>query len=135
MIVADTNAVVALFLPTDCSVQAEAWWRQDANWAAPPLLFSELCNVLMGEVRRGNIELATAAAIADEAARRVRWLARPSNGAVLTAAHAGGLTAYDAEFVAAADAAGCQLLTADRAILRAYPGLCYRLGDSPPASR
>ena len=71
----------------------------------------------------------------DEALLRVRWLAQPSPGAVLAAAHTGNLTAYDAEFVAAAEAADCRLLTGDRAILRAYPDLCHRLSDKPPARR
>ncbi len=134
MIVADTNAVAALFLPTDASAQAETWWRYDPHWAGPPLLFSEFCNVLIGEVRRGHLTLADAAEIADEAANRVRWLARPSGGAVLAAAHAGKLTAYDAEFVTTAEAAGCRLLTADRAIIRAYPDICLVLSEGPPLS-
>ena len=119
MIVVDTNAVAALLLPTEATAHALAWWRHDPLWAAPPLLFSELCNVLLGEVRRGHVSLVDATELADEAARRVRWLARPASGALLAAAFAGSLTAYDAEFVAAAEAADGRLLTGDRAIIKA----------------
>lgn len=38
-------------------------------------------------------------------------------------AHRGGVSAYDAEFVCVADALGVPLVSADRRLVRAFPGL------------
>lgn len=42
---------------------------------------------------------------------------------VLRLAHTSGCTAYDCEYVAVAEALGVQLLTADRQVLAAFPGI------------
>ncbi len=133
MIVADTNAVLALVLNTDATPQARAWLAHDADWRAPPLMLSELRNALLGEIRREHLSAADAAAIADAVAQQIRWCPPPANGDVLAAALSGDLSAYDAEFVAAAQVTGARLLTGDKAILRAWPGLTMSLRDGPPA--
>lgn len=132
MIVVDTNAVIALVLRTEATEQARAWWRHDCDWHAPRLLLSELRNVLVGEIRRGQITVDHAAAITSAVGEQLRWTAECADERVLAAAIAGNLSAYDAEFVAAAQATRCKLLTADKAILRAYPDLVLSLRTAPP---
>ncbi len=131
MIVVDTNAVIALVLDTDATADARTWRRRDSDWHAPTLLLSELRNVLIGEVRRGNLELAGAAEVAEVIAEQINWLPPVASGEVLAAASSGGLSAYDAEFVAAARQHDVPLLTNDRAILRAFPGLAVSLRQPP----
>jgi predicted nucleic acid-binding protein len=134
VIIVDTNAVVALVLNTEATTLARAWLRHDADWHAPHLLLSELRNVLLGEVRRNNLAAVDCAAIADAVAQQIRWAPPPPSADVVAAALSGGLSAYDAEFVAVAQTAGVRLLTGDSAILRAYPSLTLSL-RSPPADR
>ena len=134
MIVVDTNAVVALLLNTDATEDARRWQQEHPRWAAPRLLLAEVHNVLIGEVRRGNLLLTDAVAMADAVDEHLTWLPDPPPASILAAAQAGNLSAYDATFVAAAEAGEARLLTADRAILRAYPSLAVRL-DAEAARR
>ncbi len=94
---------------------------------APPTPPNETGNSLAADDSR------TRAAIADAVAQQIRWCPPPANGDVLAAALSGDLSAYDAEFVAAAQVTGARLLTGDKAILRAWPGLTMSLRDGPPA--
>lgn len=57
MIVVDTNLLAYLLLPTPFTAQAEAVLDKDSDWLAPGLIHSELRNVFLGAVRRGDIAL------------------------------------------------------------------------------
>lgn len=122
MIVVDTNIVHYCWVRGQNTDLAQAVRRRDPDWHVPVLWRSELRNVLTAYLRRG-------------------LLSRPQIGRVLSAAGealAGGehkipdnlvldvvenstLTAYDCEFVALASALGVPLVTADKAVLKAFP--------------
>ena len=73
MIVVDTNVMV--YLLTGAGPGAEAGpgaaaarlLRGDPEWVAPPILLSEVRNVVVGLVRRGLMELTDAVAICEDA--------------------------------------------------------------------
>lgn len=67
MIVADTNIISYLFLPTAYSAKASQLYRHDADWAAPSLWRSEFRNVPALYLRQKIITLAEALLIQEEA--------------------------------------------------------------------
>lgn len=129
MIVVDTNVMVHLVTGSaEYGEKATALLRSDPEWAAPPILLSELRNVLIGFVRRGWVEITQAVAMHDDAVDllgdRITWV---NGGSVLEVSESLGLSAYDAEFVVAAEALKCELYSLDGAILAAAPGLARAL--------
>ena len=119
MIVVDTNVMVRLLMGEQEGIDANKLLEKDAEWAAPRLLLSELRNVLVGFVRRSELNPDQAKAMSDDASMilggRIASLSGPY---VIDTALECGLTAYDAEFVALARSLGVPLVTQDNAILR-----------------
>ena len=56
MIVVDTNVMTRLVVGGEDGADSMALLEQDAEWAAPGILVSELRNVLLGFVRRGRVD-------------------------------------------------------------------------------
>ena len=129
MVVVDTNVLAYLVVEGDRTDAAEALLRDDPEWAAPRLWRSELANVLALYVRRGELSLDDAARRHQAAADRVagREYDVPVDR-VLAATVAGLCPAYDAEFVTLAEDLGVRLVTADRPLARAFPGVAVLLG-------
>lgn len=116
MIVVDTNILVSFVLREEVGLQLR---RRDPEWAAPVIAVSEIRNVLMGFVRRGEATAARAKRMNSAAVGALGDRIHPVDGdAVLDAALACGLTAYDAEFVVCARALAAPLVTLDAAMLR-----------------
>jgi predicted nucleic acid-binding protein len=90
---------------------------------APDLLFAEFANSLLGYVRAGEFPVA----VAQERIELVRALplvVRPTSelaGVALTLGLELGLSAYDACYVALAEAASATLVTADGGLAAAFP--------------
>ena len=122
MIVVDTNVMIRLVVGGEEGADSRALLEQDAEWAAPGILVSELRNVLLGFVRRGALTPEQAKAMCDDA-----WLAlggrivSVSGAEVMDAALECGLSAYDAEFVVLARTLGVPLATSDSAMLEGAP--------------
>lgn len=124
MIVVDTNVVAYLLLPGPFTMRAEALFLDQPDWAAPSLWRSELRNVLCGYLRHGDLNLEQVIALQHQAEDLViRHPIDVQSDAVLKLASSSGCSAYDCEFVAAAELLGVRLITADRAILAAFPDL------------
>lgn len=122
MIVVDTNVMVQLVAAGDETVAAVQLYRRDSAWSAPPILMSELRNVLVGLVRRGAITEEQAKAMTDDASAILGdRVAAVSGRQTIAAALECGLTAYDAEFVVLARGLRVPLATLDRAILSGAP--------------
>jgi len=129
VIVVDTNVMVYLLSGSGTRADRAAdLLRQDAEWAAPPILLSELRNVLVGLVRGGRCDGREATAMHDDAVTilddRIVGVDGPT---VITAALALGLSAYDAEFVELARALDVPLVSADNEILAAAPDVARSL--------
>ena len=129
MIVVDTNVIAHLLLPGDRNVEAIWLQETDPDWAAPLLWRSEFRNVLATRMRRKLVTHAQASALAKEAeallSDREHMVASP---AVLELVRHSDCTAYDCEFVALALQLEVQLVTADRQVLRAFPGIAVAFG-------
>lgn len=124
MIVADTNLLIYLYVQGQRTEESEAVLRRDAVWTAPLLWRSEFRNVLIGLVRKNALTLDEATSMIDEAER---WLMGHEYSVisrqVLALAAQSGCSAYDCEFVALAQDLGVPLVTTDRQILKAFPGV------------
>jgi predicted nucleic acid-binding protein len=129
VIVIDTNIMVYLLSGEGPRAQcAEELLRSDPAWTGPPILMSELRNVLVGSVRRGLIEPSDALAMQHDAALILSDRVVGIDGAeVVRTGLESDLTAYDAEFVVLARALGTTLVTEDREILRAAPDVARPL--------
>jgi len=128
MIVVDTNVMVYLLTGSGPGEAAADLLMRDPEWAAPPILLSELRNVAAGLVRAGRIEPPDAVGICHdgEVILGDRIASVPSDE-VLEVALERDLSAYDAEFVVLARQLGVPLVTGDRGILEAEPNLATAL--------
>lgn len=124
MIVADTNLIAYLLIDGDQTALAARVLEKDPVWIAPLLWRSELRNVLCRTVRLEHISLQHALHVMGTAERLLRENEFcVSSDAVLPLARRSGCSAYDCEFVALARQTGAPLVTADRKVLAAFPGV------------
>jgi len=128
VIVVDTNVVAYLLLPGPHTALVDDLLIQQPEWAAPPLWRSEWRNVLAGYLRRGVLNLDQALALQQQAEHLVIRHEEPvSSQAVLQLVASSRCSAYDCEFVAAAQQLRVPLVTSDRAVLSAFPDVALPL--------
>lgn len=122
MIVVDTNILAYSVLPGDHSELVRHLARRDPGWLAPRLWRVELRNVLVTAMRVRGLPIERALA-AFEAAELLVEDARVESTTkeCLEVAARGGVSAYDAEFVFAAERLDLLLVTGDRRLARAFP--------------
>jgi predicted nucleic acid-binding protein len=135
MIVADTNIISYLFLPTAFSDKASRLYQSDPDWAAPILWRSEFRNVLALYLRQNIITLSQALLIQEEAEELMveREYNVPSVS-VLSLVEGSSCSAYDCEFVALAKQLSVKLVTEDKKILREFPDVSASLVNSDSLS-
>ena len=122
MIVVDTNVIAYLFLRGDFAARAEAWLKDDRDWAAPMLWRSEFRNLLGGYLRRKQLTFDAMREIQREAeALMIGSEHEVDSQRVLELVRDSDCSAYDCEFVSVAMRLGVKLLTADGKVLRAFP--------------
>lgn len=122
MIVADTNVIAYLLIPSPLTPQAEGLYARDPEWAAPVLWRSEFRNVLSLYMRRSLLTLDQALSLQAEAEDLMLGREYEVTSAdVLPLAHGSGCSAYDCEFVTLARFLAVPLVTADRKLARAFP--------------
>ena len=124
MIVADTNLVVYLLAQSPHSAEAEAVYRKDPQWVAPPLWRSELRNALAVHVQRGVLTVDEAWTKMQEAESLMESSEfAVSSLSILQMAADSGCSAYDCEFVVLARELGVPLVTSDRQVLGRFKTL------------
>jgi predicted nucleic acid-binding protein len=123
VIVADANLWIALLLDHEKTDVAQAVFAIDPQWHVPLVCLSEIRNAGMAYVRRSLVSggyLADALAI-------WRHLVSPGmrhdvdDALVIDRAMASGCTAYDCEYVVAAQLLEAPLLTWDKQVLKTFP--------------
>jgi len=128
VIVVDTNVVHYCWVRGQNTEVAQAVRRQDPDWHAPILWRSELRNVLTAYLRGGMMSRAQIVEILNVAGRALAESEHIiSDDLVLDVVTSSTLTAYDAEFVALATALSVPLVTADKAVLKAFPDLAITM--------
>jgi predicted nucleic acid-binding protein len=132
VIVVHTNLIAYAVLPGERTKAALALAERDPDWVAPVLWRHELRNVLATLMRVQRLPRGRAlAAFAAAEALVTDATVEPSTEDCLQLAAKGRVSAYDAEFVLVAEAAGLPLVTADRRLARAFPGRVVPLEDLP----
>jgi predicted nucleic acid-binding protein len=131
MIVVDSNVIAALVLPTpENSELAIRALEADRDWVAPVLWRSEFCNILATGIRNSwwSLDEAKDALAAAEEAMDGGDYSVPT-ARVLELAAVSGCTGHDSEFVALAIDLSVDLVTLDRAVLRAFPNTAISLSE------
>lgn len=129
MICADSSVAAKWSFVEEHSFQARALLRdalaQQDPIVAPPLLPSELANVIRQRMRQGQVQLDAARALLAQFLALPISLQAPETlyERTLVLADAHNLpSVYDAHYVALAELLGATLWTADRRLLRALGG-------------
>jgi predicted nucleic acid-binding protein len=122
MLVVDANVVAYACIDGKKTALARELHGVDPDWHTPALLVHELTNVFVQFVRQGAASLDDARAALSAGLRLVSFMDRePPAERVLEIAVRLQLSAYDACYLAAAEALGCKLATEDGHLLRAAP--------------
>jgi len=130
MIVADTNTIAYLYLPSDYSNDVEALLLKDSHWIAPLLWRSELRNILTLYLRKDMITMSDAAEIQQQAEALLSGNEYKVNSLeVIQIAHESGCSAHDSEFVSLAINTNSKLVTADKKILKTFPEIATTARD------
>jgi predicted nucleic acid-binding protein len=130
VIVADTNVIAYLLLPSPHTELAERLFSVDPDWIAPILWRSEMRNVLALYLRKSLITLEEAINL-QAGAEALLQDKEYEVGArdVLTLVDQSSCSAYDCEFVALARSFDIKLVTLDRKVIDAFPDTAVSLGD------
>ena len=124
MIVADTNIISYLLLPTSYSDSVDALYKLDSHWIAPTLWRSEFRNVLALYLRKNIIAIETALQLQESAELMMAGNEFDiSSPQVLALIEKSSCSAYDCEFVALADHFNISLVTQDKKVLKGFPGI------------
>jgi predicted nucleic acid-binding protein len=130
MIVVDTNLIAYVYLESQHAALAEQVLRQAPDWAAPLLWRSEFRSGLGLYRRRHWLSLAAAQAIMAAALGQMAdHEYEVDSRRVLALVAESPCSAYDCEFVALAQELGVALVTLDKQILKAFPGLAVSPAD------
>lgn len=130
MIVADTNIISYLLLPTQYSDSVDTLYKLDSDWAAPMLWKSEFRNVLALYLRKKVITLEKALQLQDAAeSMMVNNEFEISSSRILALVDESSCSSYDCEFIALAHHLDTLLVTQDRKVLREFPATAISVSD------
>jgi len=133
VIVADTNLIAYLAMPSPYTEAAERLLVREPEWVAPVLWRSEFRNVLALYLRKGLIRFEQALAIQAEMESLFQGKEYEVTSLdVLSLVNQSECSAYDCEFVALAKGLGVKLVTMDRKLAACFPETATLLTDLKP---
>jgi predicted nucleic acid-binding protein len=121
MIVADTNIISYLLLPTSYAESVDALYQFDSDWAAPVLWKSEFRNVLALYLRKKIISLEQALQLQEQAESIMIHEFDISSPQVIALVNESNCSSYDCEFVALAHHLNSRFITQDKKLLKEFP--------------
>ncbi|MCF6353723.1 MAG: type II toxin-antitoxin system VapC family toxin [Candidatus Polarisedimenticolaceae bacterium] len=130
MIIADTNIISYLLLPTSHTNSVESLYEIDPDWSAPILWKSEFRNVMALYLRKKIITLEKAMQLQDTAESIIiqNEYDVPSSQ-VLALIDGSNCSSYDCEFIALAHHFDTKLVTQDNKILKEFPSTAISVSD------
>jgi predicted nucleic acid-binding protein len=131
MIVVDTNIVVALFIESARTPDAQRLFDNDPAWSTEPFTLVEFANVLATYHRAGRVTPARAATYLSHARELLQdhFLVVEPDSALKIALDF-GVSAYDAHFLGVAWERGMKLTTEDARLRAAAPRLTQSLDEA-----
>jgi len=130
MIVADTNTIAYLYINSDKSAQAEQLLLREPRWIAPSLWKSEFRNVLALYLRKNILTFDEILMIIQQAENlMLENEYEVSSVQILHLVNTSDCSAYDCEFVALAKILNIPLITSDKKIINAFPGIAQTIHD------
>ncbi len=133
MIVADTNLIAYLAMPSPYTEAAERLLVREPEWVVPVLWRSEFRNVLALYLRKGLIRFEQALTIQAEMESLFQGKEyEVASLDVLSLVNQSECSAYDCEFVALAKGLGVKLVTMDRKLAACFPETATLLTDLKP---
>jgi len=130
MIIADTNIISYLLLPTSYTDSVENLYKIDPDWSAPILWKSEFRNVMALYLRKKIITLEKAMQLQETAESIIIQNEYDvSSSQVLTLIDESNCSSYDCEFVALAHHFDTKLITLDKKILNEFPSTAISVSD------
>ena len=127
-LVVDASVAVKWYVPEPDSQRAHLILSSGRQLLAPDLVIAELGNIVWKKVRRGELTVGDAQAIAVALATACPVELRPALALLSTAldiAVAHDRTVYDSLYIALASELGCQVVTADERLANALAGTRY----------
>jgi predicted nucleic acid-binding protein len=130
MRIVDTNVVAYLLIAGDATAQAQALWQADSDWRSDSFFRIEFSNLLATQARAKALTRTQAVALLERAMAIVTTTPELSHADALRRAASFGVSAYDARFLAAAQAAGTPLITQDSRLRKAAPALTQSIAEA-----
>ena len=124
MIVVDTNIISYLYISGDKSRQVEQLLSVEPHWCAPVLWRSEFRSVVGQYLRKNILSIEEVLLIMDQAETLLSEnVFEVPSAQTMHLLSSSKCSAYDCEFVALARYLEVPLVTADKQILREFPGI------------
>jgi predicted nucleic acid-binding protein len=130
MIVVDTNILLYSLIKCEQSPLVQKLRGKDADWRTAALCLHETLNVLATYQRRQVLTLDQCQGLLQYAERFVEVAqCEVEMNAALVAAAEYTITGYDAQYVALAQSLNAPLITEDRKLRKAVPGIAFSMQE------
>ncbi len=130
MVIVDTNILAYLLIEGDRTAEAQALFMRDAEWKSDAFILVEFTNILATCVRARGVSLKQVETLLNDAEKSLRGLVNVPHSRALRVSERYSVAAYDARFLAAADALGGKLVTEDAKLRAAAPKLTQSLAEA-----
>lgn len=130
MIVVDANILIYSLIKCDQSPLVQKLRGKDADWRTTALCLHETLNVLATYQRREVLTLAQCRALLGHADRFIKVAqCEVEMDTALAVAAEYAITGYDAQYVALAQSLNAPLITEDRKLRKAVPGIAFSMQE------
>lgn len=130
MIVIDANILIYSLIKSDYTPLVNQLRGKDADWRTTALCLHETLNVLTTYQRRGILTLAQSRELLVHASRFIQVAqCEVEMDAALNVAAEYAVTGYDAQYVALAQSLSVPLITEDRKLRQAVPGITFSIQE------
>ncbi len=130
MIVVDANILIYSLIKCDQSPLIQKLRGKDADWRTTALCRHETLNVFVTYQRRAVLTLAQCRALLGHAERFIEVAqCEVAMDAALAVAAEYAITGYDAQYVALAQSLNAPLVTEDRKLRKAVPGIAFSMQE------
>lgn len=130
MIVVDANILVYSLIEGDYTPLVHKLRERDGDWRTTGLCLHETLNVLATYQRRDVLTLAQCKKLLDHAERFVKVAqCEVKMDAALAMAAKYAITGYDAQYVVLAQSLNVPLITEDRKLREAVPGIAFSMQE------